>query len=80
MQTGFEFCLKIFITLTGTFSPHLDSSYLTFYLRSVPFKKYKAQVDTWMLAEVEKNRFWASAELPEAPLVLVIGTDKAANQ
>lgn len=22
MQTGFEFCLKIFITLTGTFSPH----------------------------------------------------------
>lgn len=52
---------------------------LTFYLRSVPFKKYKAQVDTWMLTEVEKNHFWASAELPEAPLVLVIGTDKAAK-
>lgn len=53
---------------------------LTFYLQSVPFKKYKAQVDTWMLTEVEKNRFWGSAELPEASLVLVIGTDKAANQ
>lgn len=47
---------------------------------SVPFKKYKAQVDARMLTEVEKDRSWGSAELPEASLVLVISTDEAANQ
>lgn len=53
---------------------------LTFHLQSVPFEKYNAQVDTWMLTEVEENRFGGSAELPEASLVPVISTDEAANQ
>lgn len=35
---------------------------LAFYLQSVPFKRHKAQVGTWMLRELEEGGFGGSAE------------------
>lgn len=37
-------------------------------LQSVSFKRYRAQVGTWMLREVVENGFWGSAEACPKPL------------